>query len=203
MIVEEPTIRVGLFEGRERIGGRFHGTWRVQGCVVESSDFQAFPDGGRVVMEAGGRRFAVPSDQEGLSCRPLEGTAFSLEAVTIGRDFHWERQETQTFTGGLDVAIGDDGRLMAVNVLPLEDYLTSVVSSEMSAEAPLAFLSAHAIASRSWLVAMLEGISSRDSRPTSASMKNGTNGEVIRWYGREQHRHYAVCADDHCQRYQG
>ena len=92
---------------------------------------------------------------------------------------------------------------MAVNILPLEDYLTSVVSSEMSAEAPLSFLSAHAIASRSWLMAMLEGISPRAPRSASGCMEKGKDWEVIRWYGREEHRHYAVCADDHCQRYQG
>ena len=88
MIREEPTIRVGLFEGRERIDGRFHGQWRIQGCIVQPSDFHAFPEGGRVVMDVEGRRFTVPSGQPGLDCRPAEGTAFSLEAVTIGRDFH-------------------------------------------------------------------------------------------------------------------
>jgi stage II sporulation protein D len=123
--------------------------------------------------------------------------------VTIGVRFHWERREEQTFPGDLAFLATGEGRLAAVNELLVEEYLASVVSSEMSGEAPYAFLKAHAITSRSWLVAML-------NRGTGEREPGGGRGdairragEVIRWYDREDHALFDVCADDHCQRYQG
>ena len=122
--------------------------------------------------------------------------------MTIGVRFHWERREAQTFPGDLTFLPAGTGVLAAINELPVEEYLASVVSSEMSGEAPYAFLKAHAIASRSWLVAMLERRGGVRERRTSGN-RCPREGEVVRWYDREDHTRFDVCADDHCQRYQG
>jgi SpoIID/LytB domain protein len=121
--------------------------------------------------------------------------------VTIGKRFHWERTEDQTFQGDLILRPRKDGTVAAINEIPLEDYLTSVISSEMSSAAPIEFLKAHAILSRSWLLAALDR--KRKSEETSARTENITDQEVVRWYDREDHDLFDVCADDHCQRYQG
>ncbi len=143
-----------------------------------------------------------------LTLKPLDGEGrFTLKDVTIGREFHWERQEEQSFAGELEFVI-DGNSLWAVNRLPVEEYLNSVISSEMNPSAPLEFLKAHAVISRSWVLAQI-----------SASRRKGTAGEchckdssasvceepdrIIRWYDHSQHTLFDVCADDHCQRYQG
>src|SRR5437016_12616185 len=124
--------------------------------------------------------------------------SFALEDVTIGIGFHWERKEQQVFRGALRI-IKRDGGLTAINDVPLEEYVTSVISSEMSASCPPELLKAHAVISRSWL---------RFPRANSARSGSGRSGgldshEILRWYGREAHPDVDVCADDHCQRYQG
>ena len=128
--------------------------------------------------------------------------SFMLYGVTIGAGFHWERKENQKFAGSLKI-IADGGGLTAVNVLGIEDYLVSVISSEMKATAPPEFLKAHAVISRSWLVRQIRGYSGhghvQGHEKTYAPGKN----ETIRWYGRTDHEKFDVCADDHCQRYQG
>jgi stage II sporulation protein D len=123
--------------------------------------------------------------------------------VTIGVRFHWERREAQTFPGDLAFVPAGAGLLAAVNEVPVEQYLASVVSSEMSGDAPVAFLKAHAIASRSWLVAMLNRLRSVREGEGNRETATRKEGEVIRWYDREDHARFDVCADDHCQRYQG
>ena len=128
-------------------------------------------------------------------------STFKLYHVTIGNRFHWERSEDQTFQGNLILWPRKDGTIAAINEIPLEDYLTSVISSEMSAAAPMEFLKAHAILSRSWLLAALDR--KKKIREKSTPTSKITEGEVIRWYDREDHDLFDVCADDHCQRYQG
>jgi len=128
--------------------------------------------------------------------------SFELNDVTIGIQFHWERKEDQTFKGSLEIGIEDE-KLTAINILPLEDYLVSVISSEMSATSNLELLKAHAIISRSWLLAQTEkGKSIKETGKTYQSISE-TPEEYIRWYDREDHLNFDVCADDHCQRYQG
>ena len=140
-----------------------------------------------------------------LTFVPVEDFAsFSLFEVKIGIDFHWERKETQIFAGTLKFVV-DEGCLCAINVLPLEDYLVSVISSEMRATAPLEFLKAHAVVSRSWLIAQIEKRKRMEKTGTGGgffSFKK-TKDQIIRWYDREDHTIFDVCADDHCQRYQG
>jgi len=136
----------------------------------------------------------VPSDYDEAD--------FELKNVTIGVNFHWEQQENQKFKGALKLIV-ENGKLTAINVLPLEDYLISVISSEMSANSSLDLLKAHAIISRSWLIAQIDKqeqltVETKKYESTFISEK-----EYIKWYDREDHKNFHVCADDHCQRYQG
>ncbi len=92
---------------------------------------------------------------------------------------------------------------MAINVLPVEDYLISVISSEMNASASPEFLKASAVISRSWLYAQIEKRKQLSNHDRGFFSFSKSDGELIRWYDREDHTLFDVCADDHCQRYQG
>lgn len=141
--------------------------------------------------------------------RPLSNDAyFTLPNVKIGIGFHWERVEPQSFHGALRIC--PDG--LMINEIAVEEYLRSVISSEMKATAPMEFLKAHAILSRSWLMAMLDRKESEQNnlkrKYTAAHLENNVDKElgcheVIKWYDRESHNHFDICTDDHCQRYQG
>ncbi len=129
--------------------------------------------------------------------------SFVLKDVVIGIDFHWERREDQRFRGSL-VLISENNMIRAVNVLPLEDYLVSVIASEMSATSTLEYLKAHAVISRSWLLSQIEkrqGIAQQQQEVCPSEVR--TDQEWIKWWDREDHTLFDVCADDHCQRYQG
>ena len=164
-----------------------------------------------------------------IEFRPASAeSTFTLQRVKIGINFHWEREEDQMFSGGLTVLPTEEG-LTAINSVPVEDYLLSVISSEMNGDAPEEFLKAHAVISRSWLLARptLGGGDNETANGTANACKghsaehsvsgglpdsvadsseecsdNGP-GRIIRWYDREDHTLFDVCADDHCQRYQG
>lgn len=159
--------------------------------AVEVELVGEFTDPAGVRITPGRRRFEaettlVPSDPA--------SSAFALDDVTIGIGFHWERKERQVFRGAFRVLRRPAG-LTVVNDVPLEEYVASVISSEMSAMCPVELLKAHAVISRSWLKGpAAAGVA---SPPATAS------GEIRRWYGREAHPDFEVCADDHCQRYQG
>ncbi len=153
-------------------------------------------EGGRIAFDGGlfnEIRFAAPSPSDGFS-----DAVFALAGVTIGVDFHWERKETQRFAGELKIIVEGEG-LTAVNVIGIEDYLRSVISSEMKASAPMEFLKAHAVISRSWLLAQIRKKEKSLPRPAPGIK----DGRLIRWFDREDHLNFDVCADDHCQRYQG
>ncbi|MBR3029656.1 MAG: SpoIID/LytB domain-containing protein [Bacteroidales bacterium] len=126
-----------------------------------------------------------------------EDSFFTLKDVTIGVDFHWERRENQSFKGNLILLAKPEG-IIVINDIGIEDYLTCVISSEMSAEAPLEFLKAHAVISRSWLLAQICG-----TKQATGEGKKDTPKELITWQDHEDHEFFDVCADDHCQRYQG
>jgi stage II sporulation protein D len=144
-------------------------------------------------LEPGRHRFT--SDAALVPSEPA-ACAFALEGVTIGIGFHWERKERQVFRGALRIVRRESG-LTLINDVPLEEYVTSVISSEMSASCPPELLKAHAVISRSWLKAPAP--EAQEARERSG----GGAGEIRRWYGREAHPDFDVCADDHCQRYQG
>ena len=131
-----------------------------------------------------------------------ESDAFDLLNVTIGINFHWERKEDQRFMGALKIIVENE-KLTGINVIHVEDYLTSVISSEMSATASLELLKAHAVISRSWLLAQIHKNKAITASQSLYSAFTQTDQELIRWYDREDHTHFDVCADDHCQRYQG
>ncbi len=174
------TVSVGLMEGSPAIEVELIGTF---------SDAA----GGRVgpgLRRLSAETVLVPDDP--ASC------AFAVEGVTIGIGFHWERKERQTFRGALRILRRGAG-LTAVNDVPLEEYVTSVISSEMSASCPPELLRAHAVISRSWL----KGPSATAPASPVAPVDPGSRAEIRRWYGREAHPDFEVCADDHCQRYQG
>jgi SpoIID/LytB domain protein len=132
---------------------------------------------------------------------PDKKSTFSLFNVTVGNRFHWETTEDQTFEGDLFLQLDKDGTIVAINEILLENYLTSVISSEMKAAAPIEFLKAHAILSRSWLLAGLDR--KKKTKQKTIPAEKTSKEEVIRWYDREDHDLFDVCADDHCQRYQG
>lgn len=126
-----------------------------------------------------------------------DGDTFEIDGVTIGIKFHWEQKERQRFRGKLRL-VADSGRITAINIINVEEYLKSVISSEMCATASLNLLRAHAVISRSWLMAQLE-----NRNVTADAVIKDHDGEIIRWWDRSNHALFDVCADDHCQRYQG
>lgn len=155
------------------------------------------------MVEFGGRLY-----HEVWPTPPAADANFELRGVTIGVDFHWERRENQRFAGALKL-IPDhkSGHVAAVNAIGIEEYLKSVISSEMSAEAPAALLRAHAVVSRSWLLRQLadkgKHTCGESTRRRRTEVDGETVEEIVRWYDREDHTLFDVCADDHCQRYQG
>ena len=199
MISQEPTIKVGIFEHYREVRGVFNGPFTVNGMFQLGGNFSARVENGWIVLTDGRGNEIVPVKE--IRCTHTNSATFTLHDVTIGIHFHWERKESQTFQGNLTLVARDNGTITAINEISVEEYLASVISSEMSAEAPIELLKAHAITSRSWLVAMLE----REQRNVDVNPERTIqrDDELIRWYDREDHDIFDVCADDHCQRYQG
>src|SRR5436190_13214453 len=162
----------------------------VERPAVEVELIGTFTDGSGKPYTSGRYRFTSAAT---LTPSDLASCAFALDNVTIGIGFHWERKERQVFRGALRLVKRQAG-LTAINDVPLEEYVASVISSEMSASCPLELLKAHAVISRSWLL-----FPSEPFHPPASP----TAHEIFRWYGRESHEGFDVCADDHCQRYQG
>jgi SpoIID/LytB domain protein len=202
MISREPDLRVGIFEEYAEVHGRLDGAFSDACGVEREGEFVCRSSGQdvRIVFESGGAEYISRC----IVFTPVSDSAsFVLHDVTIGVKFHWERKESQTFRGSLHLIAPDGRGITAINVVPLEEYLKSVISSEMSATAPRALLKAHAITSRSWLVAMLERAAEQAHATRAITPITPDTTEVCRWYTREDHAHFDVCADDHCQRYQG
>ena len=132
-----------------------------------------------------------------------EGAVFEVKDVTIGVDFHWERRENQTFDGALTLKAAADGGITVINRIGVEDYLLSVISSEMSAMSSPDLLRAHSVISRSWLLAQIRKNRRIEAGGSAYEACTVTEGEIVRWQDREDHSDFDVCADDHCQRYQG
>ena len=191
--MKEPEISVGIVNAQE-IHFTLNGFFFAKGETVTGEQVVSFQEGGILWKGMLNRE---------LTFTPLdEKNFFSLYDVTIGINFHWERQETQSFVGILKLVV-DEGKVTAINILPVEDYLTSVISSEMNATSSLEFLKAHAVVSRSWLFAQIEKRKAMSGQTDGFFSFSKTEHEYIRWYDREDHTIFDVCADDHCQRYQG
>jgi len=201
MIQKEPVISVGIIEGLQTARGVWEGKFHLTGDRIGEGDFSVGVSGGEMILQDNsGNQLATGRE---ITCAPVNGGRFVIRDVVIGVQFHWERKEDQTFEGSLRFVLRVDGLITVINDIPLENYLKSVISSEMSAESPIELLRAHAITSRSWLVAMLEReqAAARGTLPPDTTVNRP--GEIIKWYSREDHDIYDVCADDHCQRYQG
>ncbi|MDP7114487.1 MAG: SpoIID/LytB domain-containing protein, partial [Myxococcota bacterium] len=207
--MDEPILQVGLVQGARMTDLLLDGVFgvavggEVVGEAPDSTVLSAFvaPPGtvrldhvDEGSLAAGPRVVLVPTDP--ASC------SFVVRGMTVGVEFHWQRQEDLRFRGAL--ALDANGDTMdLVNLVPLEDYLVSVISSEMSASCPPALLRAHAIISRSWLLAQLVARGSGTQGGRGERIDDGEQLRIVRWYDREDHDGFDVCADDHCQRYQG
>ena len=163
------------------------------------SSLAQFVDKGNEVVALDGKLYYCGELYDTLLFTPVDNTTlFTLHDVVIGVNFHWQRKEKQTFKGELLFMV-EDGEVRAINRLAVEDYLVSVISSEMSATSSLEFLKAHTVISRSWLYAQLQ----RKERHQQGVLGWENGDEIVRWYAREDHTLFDLCADDHCQRYQG
>ena len=184
-----PVISVGMMN-REKIDFSLTGDFLLSGRnETVSGNFSASVENGEISVS--GPSGKISGKEIVFEPSNIESCELELKNVTIGVNFHWEQNENQRFQGALKLIV-EGGKITAINVLPIENYLISVISSEMSAKSSLDLLKAHAIISRSWLIAQ-----------TAYKSISETDDEYTRWYDREDHLHFHVCADDHCQRYQG
>jgi len=197
----QPKIAVGIMDRQAEVTGCLNGYFRGDGFGPVSGRFSATALAGVIVLTGEAQLEIARSPSIRLTA--MEGSTFELFRVTVGNRFHWERNEDQIFRGDLILLPRKDQTITAVNEIPSEDYLKSVISSEMNAAAPMEFLKVHAILSRSWLLAALDRKKKTKETSRTASGIAAKKGEVIRWYDREDHDLFDVCADDHCQRYQG
>ena len=203
----EPTIDVGIMQGKE-IEFTLNSPYHLRNSLRQGT-FTAHLTGEGIVLDG--------TTHDSIELTPCDASAtFSLHGVTIGKEFHWQQQETQTFQGSLVLRI-IEGELHAINRIAIEDYLTSVIASEMSGTSSVELLKAHAVISRSWLLAQMspkvkiensklkvgQVCNDIDSPPEANFQLSTFNSQLIKWYDREAHTHFDVCADDHCQRYQG
>lgn len=190
---KQPDVTVGIVSA-QKIHFSLNKPYLAKGEKVLGEQVVEFSEGG---VLWNGNQYSQ------LTFHPQSADAsFSLSGVTIGVNFHWERKETQTFLGTLRFVVESD-KIVAINELPVEKYLESVISSEMSATSSLELLKAHAVISRSWLLAQMK--KRREVAESSNNFFSFTKKEdtLIRWYDRDDHTLFDVCADDHCQRYQG
>ncbi|MBN1398174.1 MAG: SpoIID/LytB domain-containing protein [Bacteroidetes bacterium] len=201
MISAEPVITVGIIQHAKAIEGIFHGFFELPNSVRLQGPFTVSCLNGSLVFKDNEDVEVIRSRQ--ITCLALNKATFTLRDVSIGINFHWERKENQSFEGNLFFFPDSDETICAVNKIGVEKYLESVISSEMSAEAPVELLKAHAVASRSWLAAALERKVKKKDVGQPPGQFAAAEDEVIKWYDREDHASFDVCADDHCQRYQG
>jgi SpoIID/LytB domain protein len=201
MITTEPTITVGIIDNISAVHGELLEQFKLTDDAILTGTFSAKTVNGEAVVY-GGKDIELQRGNEILFA-PMNGGKFILRDVVFGINFHWERKEDETFEGRLWLRARKDGTMAAINEISVERYLASVISSEMSATAPMELLKAHAITSRSWLVAMLEMKKKASTVGIPAQRSFQSDDEIIRWYDREDHDMFDVCADDHCQRYQG
>ena len=190
---EQPNVSVGIVSG-QKIEFSLNAPYTAKGETIEGRQTVEFSEGG--ILWNG-------NQYRELTFTPASAEAsFSLFDVTIGVNFHWERKETQVFLGTLRLVVESD-QITAINELPVEKYLASVISSEMKATAGLELLKAHAVISRSWLLAQMRRREEVQEHKNDFFSFIKKDDELIRWYDREDHTIFDVCADDHCQRYQG
>jgi SpoIID/LytB domain protein len=197
----EPKISVGIM-AEKKIYFDLYGEFKVEGHTqLLSGRFSTELVNDKIICKRGNEIFEFTNE---VSFEPVDPgiESFLIKDVTIGKKFHWERKEKQRFAGTLKI-IKDNGKLSVINIIQMESYLASVISSEMNAKSSLQLLKAHAIVSRSWLLAQLEKAKLHKKEKTKPVTEIVSENELIKWYDREDHKNFDVCADDHCQRYQG
>ncbi|MEI6139856.1 MAG: SpoIID/LytB domain-containing protein [Mariniphaga sp.] len=199
--MDTPLIKVGIMEGQE-IFFSLDGNFKLENTnTIVTGKCKAVKSETGICLNWAGEGIIEMNE---LLLNPLdpEKDKFELHDVTIGINFHWERKENQIFKGSLNI-ISDGNILYAINALSIEDYLISVISSEMSATSSMELLKAHAVISRSWLLAQVQKNKNLQSNQQKYQTTFRTDEELVKWYDREEHILFDVCADDHCQRYQG
>ncbi len=197
----EPLISVGIVTDK-KITFELYGDFSSYGFKhFFSGRFEAEIVNDRIICKSDKEKIEI-TDEIIFEPQDPENESFLLRDVVIGVQFHWERKEKQRFTHSLKL-LKDNGKIVAINIIPVEKYLTSVISSEMSAKCSLQMLKATAIVSRSWLLAQIEKSKALKSTDTKYQSDFENENEIIKWYDREDHKLFDVCADDHCQRYQG
>ena len=201
ILMKEPNVSVAIMTD-EQISFELHGEFMCSCKKVKcSGTYVAKATGSEITIAKGSESLTVENNTI-FSPSDLGSESFRLKGVLIGKHFHWQKRENQVFLGSLKLVIEND-QITAINVIPVENYLESVISSEMNALSSPALLKAHAIISRSWLLAQIEKRKEIDSSDQKYKSFVEADEELIKWYDREDHTLYDVCADDHCQRYQG
>lgn len=198
---KEPTISVGIITEKQ-INFDLYGDFKVKGIKkFFSGRFTAEVVSDKIRCKRGDDQLEAERE---IIFEPddIDLESFLIKDVTIGVRFHWQRKEKQRFQGTLKLLRNND-KIVVINVIPVEKYLSSVISSEMSAKSSLQMLKSLAVVSRSWLLAQIEKSKSIKMKKEVYSSESRTGEEFIKWYDREEHELFDVCADDHCQRYQG
>jgi len=196
-----PLVRVGIMTAEEihlTLTGNYYSK---QNDITIMGDIVLKTERDKVLIYSENHLVSVDSGVRFFPGEPSTDS-FRVSDVTIGVGFHWQQKEVQIFRGGLKI-IADQRGLTLINVIPVEDYLVSVISSEMSATSSLEMLRAHAVISRSWLLAQIKKENDLRTREHKYESAFCNDDEMIMWYDREDHTDFDVCADDHCQRYQG
>jgi len=197
----EPYISVGILSDT-KIKFELYGDFSSYGFKhFFSGRFEAELVNDRIICKGDADKIEI-TDEIIFEPQEPDNESFLIRDVVIGVKFHWERKEKQRFTHSLKL-IKDNGKITAINIVPIEKYLVSVISSEMSSKCSMQMLKATAVVSRSWLLAQIEKSRAIKSEHSNYKTVYETEEELIRWYDREDHKLFDVCADDHCQRYQG
>lgn len=198
--MKEPIVNVGILSG-ESIRFELYGDFKSFGIEdYFSGRFSARIIDDVLVLEGDQGQYKFSNE---ISFEPSDfySESFLIREVVIGSNFHWEQKENLRFVGSLKL-IKDNDKVQAINVIPVESYLTSVISSEMSANSSLELLKAHSIISRSWLLAQMEK-ARQSSKEKKEQNSYQSDDEYVKWYDKDDHTLFDVCSDDHCQRYHG
>lgn len=198
-ITKQPILKVGIMTAYT-VDFVLETGFHYNSVMLPQGSYHIELKGNKFILQGAG--FFTITEENILLLPMFRTNSFLLQNVTIGMHFHWEQMEDLRFTGGLKF-IREEDKIRVINTIHLEDYLRSVISSEMSANSSPELLKAHAVISRSWLLAQMEKNKSLEKTGVINKSETITDTEVIRWYDREDHEHFDVCADDHCQRYHG
>lgn len=196
--MKEPTIKVGILVDQNEISFKLHGYFLLNKKIkLSGKSLKAQANGRSIILKDNN---SILFQEDSLLFEPIKQkeTKFEVENVTIGINFHWEQKENEIFEGNF-LIINRNKKLTLINEISVEKYLQSVISSEMNSDSPYEYLKAHSIISRSWLLAQLD----KSKKQLNVNSAIITENEHIIWYDRSNHTDFDVCADDHCQRYQG